>query len=190
MRSTRKLFICIMVKKKKQGKASQKKTTLKLKSLVCVQDIDPTDRLLVVMALLRLNLLRKKVLLFVNTVDAAYKLRLLLEAFGQKAAVLNAELPLNSRHHIIQQFNKDLFDVLIATDSLHSAHDDKMADRHAPASVLIVDDMWVTSPQKIFISSYKIAFTGSSYPTSIKNITVRRPHRHRQPSFRTRRQDG
>lgn len=56
-------------------------------------------------------------LLFVNDVDAAYRLRLLLEAFGLRAAVLFGGLPLNSRHHVIQQFNKDLFDYLIAADS-------------------------------------------------------------------------
>ena len=30
------------------------------------------------------------------------RVRLFLEAFGVRAAVLNAELPLNSRHHILQ----------------------------------------------------------------------------------------
>ena len=54
------------------------------------------------MVLLRLGLVRKKVLLFVNSIDAGFRLRLFLEAFGIRAAVLNAELPLNSRHHIIQ----------------------------------------------------------------------------------------
>ena len=54
------------------------------------------------MVLLRLGLVRKKVLLFVNSIDAGFRLRLFLEAFGIRAAVLNAELPLNSRHHILQ----------------------------------------------------------------------------------------
>lgn len=56
------------------------------------------------MVLLRLGLARKKVLLFVNSIDAGFRLRLFLEAFGIRAAVLNAELPLNSRHHILQVF--------------------------------------------------------------------------------------
>ena len=59
-------------------------------------------KLLHVMVLLRLGLVRKKVLLFVNSIDAGFRLRLFLEAFGIRAAVLNAELPLNSRHHILQ----------------------------------------------------------------------------------------
>ena len=54
------------------------------------------------MVLLRLGLLRKKVLLLVNSIDAGFRLRLFLETFGVRSAVLNAELPLNSRHHILQ----------------------------------------------------------------------------------------
>lgn len=60
------------------------------------------DKLLHAMALLRLGLVRKKALLFVNGVDAGMRLRLFLEAFGVRAAVLSSELPLNSRHHILQ----------------------------------------------------------------------------------------
>ena len=55
-----------------------------------------------VLALLRLGLLHKRVLLFVNSIDVGFRLRLFLESFGLRAAVLNAELPVNSRHHILQ----------------------------------------------------------------------------------------
>ena len=54
------------------------------------------------LALLRLGLVRKKALLFVNSTDGGFRLRLFLEAFGIRTAVLSAELPLNSRHHILQ----------------------------------------------------------------------------------------
>lgn len=82
------------------------------------------DRLLVVMTLLKLGLVKKKCLIFVNTVDRGYQLKLFLESFGVKSAVLNAELPVNSRSHILQSFNKGLFDYLIATDDVHAqAHD-------------------------------------------------------------------
>lgn len=60
------------------------------------------SKLLQAMVLLRLGLVRKKVLLFVNSTDEGFRLRLFLEAFGIRSAVLNAELPLNSRHHILQ----------------------------------------------------------------------------------------
>ena len=61
-----------------------------------------SDKLLAVMALLRLGSVRRKVLVFVNSIDSGYRLRLFLEAFGIRSAVLNSELPLNSRHHILQ----------------------------------------------------------------------------------------
>ncbi|GIL98673.1 hypothetical protein Vretimale_4052 [Volvox reticuliferus] len=82
------------------------------------------DKLLHVLALLRLGLVRKKALLFVNTVDEGVRLRLFLEAFGVRPALLNSELPLNSRSHILASFNKGLFDYLIATDDVYapSAH--------------------------------------------------------------------
>ena len=47
-----------------------------------------------------------------------YQLRLFLESFGVRSALLNAELPLNSRSHILQSFNRGLFDYLIATGAL------------------------------------------------------------------------
>ncbi|KAG9439763.1 hypothetical protein H6P81_019928 [Aristolochia fimbriata] len=75
------------------------------------------DKLLHVLALLKLELVQKKVLIFVNTIDMAYRLRLFLEQFGIRSGVLNAELPQNSRLHILEVYNAGLFDYLIATDA-------------------------------------------------------------------------
>lgn len=86
-----------------------------------VMPISESDRLLAVLGLLRLGLLHKRVLLFVNGIDSGFRLRLFLEAFGVKAAILNAELPINSRHHILQEFNRGIFDYLIATDDVVAA---------------------------------------------------------------------
>jgi ATP-dependent RNA helicase DDX56/DBP9 len=74
------------------------------------------DKLLYIFALLKLELVHKKVLIFTNTVDMSFRLKLFLEKFGIKTAVLNAELPQNSRLHILEEFNAGLFDYLIATD--------------------------------------------------------------------------
>lgn len=74
------------------------------------------DKMLYILALLKLDLIQKKVLIFVNSIDMAFRLRLFLEKFGIRSAVLNAELPQNSRLHIIEAFNARLFDYLIATD--------------------------------------------------------------------------
>ncbi|XP_057949544.1 DEAD-box ATP-dependent RNA helicase 16 [Malania oleifera] len=76
----------------------------------------PRDKLLHILALLMFDLVQKRVLIFTNTIDMSFRLRLFLEKFGFKSAVLNAELPQNSRLHILEEFNAGLFDYLIATD--------------------------------------------------------------------------
>jgi ATP-dependent RNA helicase DDX56/DBP9 len=77
---------------------------------------DKSDKHLVLYAFLKLGLLEGKGLFFVNSTDACYRLKLFLEQFHIRSAVLNAELPLNSRLHILAEFNKGIFDYLIATD--------------------------------------------------------------------------
>lgn len=76
-----------------------------------------TDKNLVLYVFLKLGLLRGKGLLFVNSTDAGYRLKLFLEQFHIRSAVLNDELPFCSRLNIIEQFNVGNFDYLIATDS-------------------------------------------------------------------------
>jgi len=94
------------------------------------------DKDLVVFALLRLQLIAPgKALFFVNTVDRGYRLRLVLEQFGVRAAVLNAELPVNSRRHILDAFDKGVFDNLIVTDDAIgrvSSDDEDDEDEAAP----------------------------------------------------------
>eukprot|EP00793_Prasinoderma_coloniale_P000302 PRCOL_00005286-RA len=92
------------------------------------------DRLLYTLALLRTGAVHRKVLLFVNTVDAGFRLKLFLEAFGVRAALLNSELPQASRQHILHAFNRGLFDYLIATD------DGKHADQVAAAAAAAAAD--------------------------------------------------
>ncbi|KAH9318286.1 hypothetical protein KI387_020055, partial [Taxus chinensis] len=86
---------------------------------------DERDKLLHILALLRLGLVQKKVLMFVNSIDPGFKLKLFLEQFGIRSAVLNAELPQNSRLHMLEEFNTGLFDYLIATDDSKPAKVEK-----------------------------------------------------------------
>nr|GLL26409.1 DEAD-box ATP-dependent RNA helicase 16 [Ipomoea trifida] len=78
------------------------------------------DKLVHILALLKLELVQKRVLIFTNSIDMSFRLKLFFEQFAIKAAVLNAELPQNSRLHILEEFNAGLFDYLIATDDSHS----------------------------------------------------------------------
>jgi ATP-dependent RNA helicase DDX56/DBP9 len=77
------------------------------------------DKRINIIALLKLEVVQKKVLIFTNTIDMSFWLKLFFEQFGIKSVVLNAELPQNSRLHILEQFNAGLFDYLIATDDSH-----------------------------------------------------------------------
>ncbi|KAG0483379.1 hypothetical protein HPP92_011463 [Vanilla planifolia] len=86
------------------------------------------DKLLYILALLKLELVQKKVLIFVNSIDMGFRLKLFLEQFGIRSAVLNAELPQNSRCHILEEFNAGLFDYLIATDD-NKGRDQKSNDK-------------------------------------------------------------
>lgn len=79
-------------------------------------DLSSKDKFLVLYVFVKLGLLKGKGLFFVNTIDGGYRLKLFLEQFHIRSAVLNAELPLRSRLNIIEHFNVGNFDYLIATD--------------------------------------------------------------------------
>ncbi|XP_021864852.2 DEAD-box ATP-dependent RNA helicase 16 [Spinacia oleracea] len=74
------------------------------------------DKFIYILALLKYEFVAKKMLIFTNTIDMGFRLKLFLEKFAFRSAVLNAELPQNSRLHMIEEFNAGLFDYLIATD--------------------------------------------------------------------------
>lgn len=74
------------------------------------------DKALVLVALLRLRVLRGRALLFASSPPRCYRLKLLLEQFGLGACALNPELPARSRCHIIAQFNRGIYDYIVATD--------------------------------------------------------------------------
>ncbi|KAJ1642033.1 ATP-dependent DNA/RNA helicase [Coemansia asiatica] len=78
----------------------------------CTED----DKFLLVYVILKLRLIAGKCILFVNDIDRSYRLKLFLEQFSIRACVLNSELPLNSRYHIVEEFNRGVYDYIIATD--------------------------------------------------------------------------
>ncbi|KAJ3190395.1 ATP-dependent DNA/RNA helicase [Gaertneriomyces sp. JEL0708] len=82
-----------------------------------------------------------KCIIFVNDVERCYRLKLFLEQFGIKACTLNSGLPLKSRYHIVQEFNRGVYDFLIATDEgqvLRGERDEE--DEAAVESVQGADD--------------------------------------------------
>ncbi|XP_053978032.1 probable ATP-dependent RNA helicase DDX56 [Hylaeus volcanicus] len=85
---------------------------------------EENDKAAILYALLKLTLIRGKTIIFVNTVDRCYKLKLFLEQFGIPTCVLNSELPAVSRCRAVTQFNSGTYDIIIASDekSLEEPH--------------------------------------------------------------------
>lgn len=75
------------------------------------------EKFLIIYVFIKLGLLQGKGLIFVNDVNKCYRLKLFFQQFFISAAVLNAEIPLNSRIHILEEYNRGVFDYLIATDA-------------------------------------------------------------------------
>jgi ATP-dependent RNA helicase DDX56/DBP9 len=71
---------------------------------------------LLIYAMFKLQLIKGKTIIFVGDVDRSYRTKLFLEQFGIKSVVLNHELPLQSRTHIVEEFNKNIYNILIASD--------------------------------------------------------------------------
>ena len=64
----------------------------------------------------KLKLIKGKCIVFVADIDRCYRLKLFFEQFGIKSCVLNSELPVNSRVHVVEEFNKNFYDIIIASD--------------------------------------------------------------------------
>eukprot|EP00613_Pedinella_sp_CCMP2098_P028312 CAMPEP_0171717520 /NCGR_PEP_ID=MMETSP0991-20121206/20074_1 /TAXON_ID=483369 /ORGANISM="non described non described, Strain CCMP2098" /LENGTH=711 /DNA_ID=CAMNT_0012308737 /DNA_START=51 /DNA_END=2187 /DNA_ORIENTATION=- len=84
-------------------------------------NIASSDKFLLLYVFLRLGMLQGKGIVFVNSIDEAYRVRLFLSKFGIRSAALNSELPLTSRTSILDEFNRGIFDLLVATDEGFSA---------------------------------------------------------------------
>ena len=78
----------------------------------CAED----EKFLLTYVIFKLKLIKGKSIVFVGDIDRCYRLKLFLEQFGTKSCVLNSELPVNSRIHVVEEFNKNVYDIIIATD--------------------------------------------------------------------------
>ncbi|KAH8153119.1 uncharacterized protein LAJ45_02706 [Morchella importuna] len=74
------------------------------------------EKFLLAYVIFKLKLIKGKCIIFVGDIDRCYRLKLFLEQFGIRSCVLNSELPVNSRLHIVDEFNKNVYEIIIATD--------------------------------------------------------------------------
>lgn len=77
----------------------------------------------------KLKLIKGKCIIFVSDIDRCYRLKLYLEQFGTKSCILNSELPVNSRIHVVEEFNKNVYDIIIASDEHEILGDDAPAGK-------------------------------------------------------------
>ncbi|KAG9536413.1 ATP-dependent RNA helicase DBP9, partial [Aureobasidium melanogenum] len=74
------------------------------------------EKFLLIYAIFMLKLIKGKCIVFVSDIDRCYRLKLFLEQFGIKSCILNSELPVNSRLHVVDEFNRGVYDIIIASD--------------------------------------------------------------------------
>lgn len=89
-----------------------------------VKNHSRSEKFLQLYVLFKLKVITGKTIVFVNSIEGCYRLKLFLERLSVKSAVLNSELPQNSRYHIVQEFNRGLFNILIATDEANKGEAD------------------------------------------------------------------
>ncbi|XP_055594844.1 probable ATP-dependent RNA helicase DDX56 [Uranotaenia lowii] len=80
---------------------------------------EEADKAAVLYTLFKLLLIKGKSIVFVNSIDRCYRLKLFLEQFSIRSCILNSELPAKIRCHTVNQFNQGLYDIIIASDELH-----------------------------------------------------------------------
>lgn len=74
------------------------------------------EKFVILVALIKLNLLRGRTIIFVESLKRCYKLKLFLEQFAIRSCLLNPELPVATRCNVVDQFNKGVYNQIIACD--------------------------------------------------------------------------
>ncbi|KAL8755614.1 MAG: hypothetical protein Q9199_003519 [Rusavskia elegans] len=90
----------------------------------CAED----EKFLLAFVIFKLKLVKGKCIIFVADIDRCYRLKLFLEQFGVKGCILNSELPVNSRTHVVEEFNKNVYDIIIASDEHEVLGDEDQPD--------------------------------------------------------------
>ncbi|KAI9799968.1 MAG: ATP-dependent DNA/RNA helicase [Sarcosagium campestre] len=90
------------------------------------------EKFLLIYVIFKLQLLKGKCIIFLADIDRCYRLKLYLEQYGTKSCILNSELPVNSRIHVVEQFNKNVYDIIIASDEHEIVGDEDEDENEEP----------------------------------------------------------
>ncbi|KAH7127654.1 P-loop containing nucleoside triphosphate hydrolase protein [Dactylonectria macrodidyma] len=83
------------------------------------------EKFLLAYVIFKLKLIKGKCIIFVSDIDRCYRLKLFFEQFGIRSCILNSELPLNSRVHVVEEFNRNVYDIIIAADEKNAMLGDR-----------------------------------------------------------------
>ena len=78
----------------------------------CAED----EKFLLIYFVFIMKFITGKCLIFVSDVDRSYRLKLFFEQFGIRSCILNSEMPVSSRIHVIDEFNRNVYNTIIASD--------------------------------------------------------------------------
>ncbi|KAL0944621.1 ATP-dependent RNA helicase dbp9 [Colletotrichum truncatum] len=125
------------------------------------------EKFLLAFIIFKLKLVKGKCLIFVNDVDRSYRLKLFLEQFQVRSCILNSELPVTSRAHVLEEFNKGVYDIIIASDE-KSAMGAEEKDEEEEGG----EDQKEKEPKKKKKSSKKDDEFGVSRGIDFKNVAA------------------
>ncbi|CCF55932.1 hypothetical protein KAFR_0A04960 [Kazachstania africana CBS 2517] len=128
------------------------------------------DKFLLCYVIFKLGLIKGKSLVFVNDIDRGYRLKLVLEQFGIKSCILNSELPANSRQHIVDQFNKNVYHLLIATDDTEYIKEEDEGIEENRLEDSVAEETNGGSQKKKQVQSKKDKEYGVSRGVDFKNV--------------------
>ena len=132
----------------------------------CAED----EKFLLVYVIFKLKLIKGKCIIFVGDIDRCYRLKLYLEQFGTKSCILNSELPVNSRIHVVEEFNKGVYDIIIASDE-HEI----LGDEDEPKVVEVVEEPKTATEDKAEVDTEMVeAQPETQQPSKKKRKTVRK----------------
>lgn len=87
------------------------------------------DKWLISYLVFKLQLIKGPCLIFVADIDRSYRLKLFFEQFSIRSCILNSELPINTRIKVIEEFNRGIYDIIIASDEKSEVFGDEAADK-------------------------------------------------------------
>ncbi|EKJ69512.1 hypothetical protein NXS19_003437 [Fusarium pseudograminearum] len=94
------------------------------------------EKFLLAYVIFKLKLIKGKCIIFVSDIDRCYRLKLFFEQFGIRSCILNSELPLNSRVHVVEEFNRHVYDIIIAADEKN----EMLGDEEEPTETAEAED--------------------------------------------------